>query len=237
MINFVCLLKELREVVLVLASGGEWEALSKAMGLNPGHRVFLFKNLRLRVLITGVGIAAMASGLAADSLDHDAADAYINAGLGGCFNAAVEPGSLFRITSERLPELGAEDPSGMLPYTTLGLYSTYDLPMRADGIIPAPEMPDVLLRRIHLPVASGITVNLVHGKEEGIRGFFPLNGILVESMEGAAFFMVCHRFGLKGVQIRAISNRVEPRNRSAWRIEAAIQSLASCLKTLLEEGA
>lgn len=235
MITFVCLLKDYRDVVLVLASPAEWEALAKPMGMNPAHRIFLLNRLRVRVLITGVGISAMASGMAVHGFDFHPADLYIHAGIAGCFNAEVDPGSLFRITTERLPELGAEDHASIIPYASLGLYSPSDFPMGPDGLIPEPDLPEGLLNKLKLPVANGITVNLVHGKEESIRQFFPLTGILVESMEGAAFFMACHRFGWKGVQIRAISNRVEPRNRAAWRIDSAIRSLSEKLKELLED--
>jgi futalosine hydrolase len=44
-------------------------------------------------------------------------------------------------------------------------------------------------------------------------------------MEGAAVAYVCERFDVPWVQIRAISNMVEPRNRSAWDIPLAIKNL------------
>ena len=52
-------------------------------------------------------------------------------------------------------------------------------------------------------------------------------------MEGAAFFYACLSAGLEPVQLRAISNYVEPRNREAWRMREAITALNDTLRQLL----
>lgn len=53
-------------------------------------------------------------------------------------------------------------------------------------------------------------------------------------MEGAAFFYACLLAGVPFLQIRSISNRVEPRNRTAWDIPSAIQNLNQTLMEMLE---
>jgi futalosine hydrolase len=54
-------------------------------------------------------------------------------------------------------------------------------------------------------------------------------------MEGAAFFYACARVELASIQLRAISNWVEPRNRDAWNIPLAISNLNQSLAQLLSE--
>jgi futalosine hydrolase len=44
-------------------------------------------------------------------------------------------------------------------------------------------------------------------------------------MEGAAFFYACRQMNVHGMQIRAVSNYVEKRNREAWNIGLAIKNL------------
>jgi futalosine hydrolase len=44
-------------------------------------------------------------------------------------------------------------------------------------------------------------------------------------MEGAAFMFVCELENIPYVQIRAVSNYVEKRNREAWNIPLAIVNL------------
>ena len=56
----------------------------------------------------------------------------------------------------------------------------------------------------------------------------------IESMEGAAFFMVCQKFKLPCLQIRTISNKIENRNKQNWKIELAIDNLNHSVKKILE---
>jgi futalosine hydrolase len=48
---------------------------------------------------------------------------------------------------------------------------------------------------------------------------------MVESMEGAAFMFACEIEDIPYVQIRAISNYVEKRNKEGWNIPLAIENL------------
>jgi futalosine hydrolase len=44
-------------------------------------------------------------------------------------------------------------------------------------------------------------------------------------MEGAAFFYACQQVNARCIQIRAVSNYVEKRNRDNWQIGLAIKNL------------
>ncbi len=52
-------------------------------------------------------------------------------------------------------------------------------------------------------------------------------------MEGAAFFYACREAQVHYVQIRAVSNYVEKRNRDAWQIGLAIKNLNTFAAELL----
>jgi futalosine hydrolase len=54
-------------------------------------------------------------------------------------------------------------------------------------------------------------------------------------MEGAAFAYVCAKMKVNAIQIRSISNQVEPRNRNNWNIPLAIKNLNEVLGSLCEE--
>lgn len=62
----------------------------------------------------------------------------------------------------------------------------------------------------------------------------PLRGLeALESMEGAAFFSVCHTERIPFLQLRSISNQVgDPRDQ--WRIPEALDSLKEGLAALLD---
>jgi len=57
---------------------------------------------------------------------------------------------------------------------------------------------------------------------------------VTESMEGAAFFYACKQAGVPCLQIRAVSNYVEKRNRDAWQIGLAIKNLNSFAAEFLD---
>jgi futalosine hydrolase len=86
-----------------------------------------------------------------------------------------------------------------------------------------------------LPQANGISVNRVHGSArsiEQLKAKFP--DAEVESMEGAAFFYACLMEQRPFLEIRSISNYVEPRNRDNWEVEKALTALNDTLIELLQ---
>jgi futalosine hydrolase len=81
----------------------------------------------------------------------------------------------------------------------------------------------------------GITVNKSHGRSESIseiKAKFPAQ---VESMEGAAVFYVCNWLGVDCLQIRAISNYVEPRETAFWNIPLALEKLSESVLGILRK--
>ena len=53
-------------------------------------------------------------------------------------------------------------------------------------------------------------------------------------MEGAAFFLACLLSEVPFLEIRSISNFVEPRNREAWDLPLAIDNLNVALIELIK---
>ena len=82
--------------------------------------------------------------------------------------------------------------------------------------------------------ALGITVSTVHGNEASIARVTERFNPDVESMEGAAFMYACLVHGVPFAQVRAVSNIVERRNRSAWKLTEAIAALALEARRILQ---
>ncbi|RZL40729.1 MAG: hypothetical protein EOP00_26295 [Pedobacter sp.] len=76
-----------------------------------------------------------------------------------------------------------------------------------------------------LPKVNSITVNKVHGNQQSILQLQNRLNVQTESMEGAAVFYACEQLNLPCLQIRAISNYVEPRAKENWQIGLAIKNL------------
>lgn len=188
-----------------------------------------FGAVSVEVLFTGVGLTATAFALGHRFGSGASPQLAIQAGVGGAIDAGLALGQVVRITSERFGDLGAEAPDGThLSLGEIGLHP--GRPFNQKEILEIPQG----LAALPFPEAAGISVNQVNGSAEGIsrmRTRFP--EAQVESMEGAAFFFSCLQAGVEPLQLRAISNYVEVRNREAWKMKEAIGALNVSLQQLL----
>lgn len=85
-----------------------------------------------------------------------------------------------------------------------------------------------LLERQNIDVRKGAFVTVSGVSSTRSRGdfFSDRYGAICENMEGAAVARVCGHFSLPLVEIRAISNMVEDRDASCWRIRDAARKAA-----------
>ena len=87
----------------------------------------------------------------------------------------------------------------------------------------------------HLKSVEGITVNKVHGNEKSVAKLLKHITAKVETMEGAAFLMVCQKEKIPALQLRAISNYVELRNKENWNIALALKNLHDVVFVVLNQ--
>ena len=181
-------------------------------GINNANMDFEDKDIQ--VLITGVGMVntAFMMGRYINSLY----DLVINVGVCGAFDRQFELGQLVHVTSDVLSEMGAEDGEVFLTYDQLNLPGEH---IFSENYCISNSLIDSLKK------VKGITVNTVHGNEVNIKKVYQLYHPDIESMEGAAFFAGCVRAGGDFIQIRAISNYVEKRDKSKWQMSLAIKNL------------
>ncbi len=165
------------------------------------------------ILITGVGMTATAF-----ALGQHLSPKYnlvLNLGIAGCFDHSIPLGTVLNITTDEFAELGAEDRENFIPVDELGFgknsYTAYNN-LLSESVIK-------------LKKVKGITVNKVHGNEISISTVKARLNPITESMEGAAVLYGCEKTGIPCLQIRSISNYVEPRNRAAWEVGLAIKNL------------
>lgn len=187
------------------------------------YEVFLNEKDRLSVLITGVGMVNTAFQLGRCS--HNYYDYVINAGVCGSFHVHHPIGEVVRVYRDEFSEMGAEDGDSFIRYNEMNLGGTNVYNECWELKFAAIES----LKRV-----SGITVNKVHGNTATIEKTALLFKPDVESMEGAAFFTGCQRFN-HYLQIRAVSNMVEQRDKSKWNMPLAITNLNNALQNTLDE--
>ena len=192
----------------------------------------IFANYAFDVLITGVGMVNTAMKMTKTLMLKDF-DFAINAGIAGLLpkkvpttrtaaSYAFELGTVVEVVTERYGDLGVEEATGAFT----DMFELDFLKPNEKPFIEGKLHNARPLRLETLPMTHGLTVQKVHGFPLSINGILQkYKDVQIESMEGAAFFQVCLTEGVAFLEIRAISNFVEARNRENWMIAEAIEAL------------
>jgi len=174
--------------------------------------------VRARVLVGGVGPAAVAAATAAAL---PGADLVLSAGIGGGF-APLGPGQIAVASSIVFADLGAETADGFVPVSALGFGEEryeVDASLAAD-----------LAARTGGRVGTIVTVATVTGTATSasrLQARFP--DAVAEGMEGAGVAAAARVHGVPFAELRAISNLVGPRDRDAWEIPKALGALGAAV--------
>lgn len=150
----------------------------------------------------------------------------INAGVAGAYNRDLTLGEVVRVESDRFGDIGVEEADGSFTdIFEMQLHESSKYPF-TNGKITIEGIKETF---DDIKSVSGITVNKVHGTEKSISQITAKYKADVESMEGAGFMYACNMLRLKGIQLRSISNYVEPRNKDNWQLPLAIKNLNAYL--------
>ena len=197
---------------------------------------FQHKKITVDALITGVGVIATAYFLG-KQLALKRYDMVINAGIAGTFSRSIALGTVVNVTEDCMPEFGAEDGPKFISIFDLGLSDPDALPY-THGKLIVPELTDqnpVNLPAIDkLPRVRGITSSVIRGSADSILKITQLAPADIETMEGAAFFYVCLSEKVPCLQLRAISNYVEERNKANWDLNLALKNLNKVLYHIID---
>ncbi len=198
--------------------------LGQPRGTIAGHNV--------GICITGVGMLSAAYELT-NALASGDWDFVLGAGIAGAFSRELALCDCVIVETEQVADFGAEDGDTFLDAFSIGLAkanrSPYTHRLMRNPLV-SPPFPIAHLSRV-----AGLTVDKVSGNEPTIAWREAHYGAAVESMEGAAIHFVCLRRGIPFLQLRAVSNYVERRNRKAWKMEEAISALNDQLLRWLQE--
>lgn len=217
------------EVQPTLRSSGYQGEFSSRLGV-PGEEYSL---PAFDCLITGVGQLQCAAWLAR-VLSQRRYDIVIQAGIAGSFRDTYPHRAVVLVAEEVIADLGAESPQGFLDIFDMGLIPRDQQPF-SGGLLRA-TVPDCF-NAMTLPRVRSVTVNRVLSDPRSIGWIEGRYEPDIVSMEGAAFFYTCLTHGVSCAQIRAISDRVGPRDTSTWDIPGAIEALNVTLVDLLRQCA
>jgi futalosine hydrolase len=219
------------KILYVTATSSEADALKNIKGMLPVPGGYRFGNLEIVLLVTGVGAMATAWSMQKWISVNEKPDIAINAGIAGSYNDNIAVGDVVMPVSDCFADAGIEDGDNYLTLSESGLSGADDFPYR-EGYLYIDSVYNARMKSLIKPVRA-ITVNMSTGsestKEKLIKKFNPD----IETMEGATFFYICIREKIPFLAIRAISNKVEPRNKSKWNIAFALNNLSERLNEVI----
>jgi futalosine hydrolase len=199
---------------------------------NQKLRKYTYNNHQVDVLIPGVGMTCTAYWMG-KALNTRLYDCAINLGLAGSFNNDIKIGEVVNIVSDRISELGAQDGEKFLSLIDMDLIEDEDFTLVTGEMVNSIPLENKTINQLRK--VKAISVNTTHGEENEIEKVVKLFNPDVESMEGAAFYYACLLEGITCAQIRAISNKVEPRNKDNWDIKLAVKNLTETSLQLLKD--
>jgi futalosine hydrolase len=224
------------KILLVSATSSEVEATVKMLDeekyINDRLTGYLYNNCQVDVLIPGVGMVATTYWLV-KTLATFHYDLVINAGICGSFHRSLEPGMTVNVIEDSFPELVAESGDRILTLDELNLLGKDEFPFSDGKLIN--DLKIQLPTLSVLPKVKGVTVNTVHGNKFSIASLLKRIDADIETMEGAAIFYVCKNEQTQCIQLKAVSNYIEPRDTSKWSIPLAIFNLNERLVLILKE--
>jgi len=200
-------------LLIVTAVDAEREALLRGLPAAARSRVV--------IVAGGVGSVAVAAATAHE-LARQSFRCVVSAGIGGAFLDAAKIGDVLAADRIIAADLGAEDgEGGFLSLDDLGFGTCVHAARRIEG--------DGFVRGDLLTVS---TATGAAERAEVLRARYP--AAVGEAMEGYGVAVAADRFGLPAAEIRAVSNPVGPRDRTAWRIGEALAALAEAAPLIVE---
>ena len=218
------------KILYVSATSVEADILKKIEGLIMDSGGYRFGDLEINILISGVGSIATSWSMKQWISENDRPDLVINAGIAGSFKDDIIIGDVVMPFTDCFADAGIEEGSRFLTLQEAGLLGTNDFPFR-DGLLFADNNYCDRIKHIIKPVRA-ITVNTATGTESTREKLVNKFNPDIETMEGASFFYICTRERLPFIAVRAISNRVEPRDKKNWDIPLALKNLSEKIREI-----
>jgi futalosine hydrolase len=156
----------------------------------------------------------------------------VNIGIAGSFNPNYEVGSVVCVIEDSFGDYGIDDRGIFKSLDELKLKPKEDFPFHGD-IMANPWLNDEL-PSTGLPFVKGVTLSTASGSSERISKVKDRWKADIETMESASVFYVCNMMGVKFICLRAISNMVEPRDRTKWELDKAINNLTQQLRNFID---
>jgi futalosine hydrolase len=219
-------------VLLVTATSAEADAFRNITGIKELHGRITYRVCEFQILITGVGANSTSWAMTKWFNANPVPDLVINTGIAGSYRDGLTPGEVVVPVSDCFADSGIETVNGFQTLFEAGIEDPERFPFRNGKIFA--ENRFVTLATKQLKSVSAVTVNTATGSAHTIRRILEKFNPDIETMEGATFFYICNVEKVPFLALRAVSNKVEPRDKKKWNIPLAIDNLSEKLKVFIQ---
>ncbi|GGX96575.1 phosphorylase family protein [Vogesella alkaliphila] len=179
-----------------------------------------FRHPGVDTVISGVGLTATAYATL-KVIREQRPSLLILAGIAGVYpQAGLDIGEVVLVSSEVEGDLGFFTPQGFTHLAQLPLEMAFE----RRHTLHCP----------HLPAASKLRRARSLSLNAALAPFVDSSEVEIENMEGAAFFHVCLQENVPFIELRAISNVVQP-GHDDWDMDGAVSALHAALTQLLAQ--
>jgi futalosine hydrolase len=203
--------------------------------------VTLLSSSRFPVVVTGIGPVNAAHALTSYLATHQKPSLVIQTGIAGAYvPAGIPVGSVVLADTEIYGDLGVQTVQGWKPMEAVGIPVVAAkngqparfnyFPLDATLVARASGVGGSLITR----TGPFLTLAAVTGVRTLGDELYVRFGAICESMEGAAAAHVCALHDVPFLEVRGISNLVEDRDRSTWRITEAAEAAQAVALRLAE---
>lgn len=220
------------KILYVTATPSEAAVLKRVRSLIPDADGFRKDDLKVDVLVTGVGAVPCSWSIMNFLMENGKPDLAINAGIAGSFKDSIKTGDVVMPFTDCFADSGIEDREKFYNIFEAGLSDPYEFPFN-EGMLHADKHYTKKLGDL-LIAAKAVTTNTATGSEETRNRLVSKYNPDIETLEGASFFYICIREKIPFFAVRSISNKVEPRNRENWDIPLALGNLSLKLEEIFK---
>ncbi len=176
-------------------------------------------NHDIDILVTGIGAVPTAFALTRYAQNYDL---IINIGIAGSYKAKYSIGSVVCVKEDTFGDYGVDDRGTFRSLAEMKFLAKNSQLQEEILVNPWINLDFPILK---LPLVKGLTLSTASGSRDVIDKISQRWNADIETMESASAFYVCKLLGIRFISYRAISNLVEPRDKSKWEIEKAITNL------------
>ncbi len=183
------------------------------------------------LVVTGIGAVNTAHALTRQLMMGPRPALVIQLGIAGAYvPAGIPVGSVVLANEELYGDVGVLTPTGWCSAEAIGIPLVEASPLHPVRFNRFPLDPALVAAAEAVcgtqlfQTGRFLTLSQVTGVRSHGDALYERFGALCESMEGAAAAHVCALHDIPFLEVRGISNLVEDRDRSSWRIEEAAEA-------------